>query len=462
MKQITSTVGFQDQGGNLLVNGSIILTLPSGVYLIVAGGGQVYGDSIIVNLNNLGKISGTVNIWASDEISPQTPYSVTLCAQANGVQPVSTASWFIGGTSPIDLSQMISSAAGPSYSGAVVLSPTGQQTINGQTLDLEGASLGFSAAGSTVADTFFSRLSAGVVAVGTAIGNALGTLITGSIKQPSGSQFSIFDALGVSHLFISSSSPYTNTFVNGNGAGAVFIGSASKTSIADTTGNIVTAGSITLQTTSQTLPATVVNDAAGGVTATSNGGKSLQWTNAGILVVNPSALIRAAALTVGGTSSTTGGISVFIGASGSQNEVLAVDPTDAAPAPTRIAALSVRSLSGGMLNGTQNFGVTNAGVVTGASFGTGIGNNGSGFKHARFGATCTTAAGAGATCTSAYTWTTAFADANYTVVCQGITQTNIPILSIEGITASGFTARVSTPIASAASYGAVDCIAVHD
>src|SRR6185312_12266012 len=41
MKTLSSSVAFQDEAGNVLANGSLVLTLPFGVDEIVAGGGQV-------------------------------------------------------------------------------------------------------------------------------------------------------------------------------------------------------------------------------------------------------------------------------------------------------------------------------------------------------------------------------------------------------------------------------------
>jgi hypothetical protein len=84
------------------------------------------------------------------------------------------------------------------------------------------------------------------VTVGTA-----NTLSVNTIKQQTGTAFSLADPLGVTHVFISSSSPYTNTFINGNGGGVVFLGSAAKTSVADTTG-IITMSGATSGTTSIT------------------------------------------------------------------------------------------------------------------------------------------------------------------------------------------------------------------
>jgi hypothetical protein len=59
-----------------------------------------------------------------------------------------------------------------------------------------------------------------------------------------------------------------------------------------------------------------------------------------------------------------------------------------------------------------------AGLVFGFS-NTGAKADAGGFKHKRGTAGCATAAAAGALCTTTVTWTTAFADANYTVSCTG-------------------------------------------
>jgi hypothetical protein len=115
MKTIQSTVGFQDESGTLLANGSLILTLPAGVYEIAAGGGQVAGRSLTINLDANAKIPAATQIWASDELLPQVPYTVTVCAQANGLQAVGSANWLIVGASPIDLSQMVNTAPGVTF-----------------------------------------------------------------------------------------------------------------------------------------------------------------------------------------------------------------------------------------------------------------------------------------------------------------------------------------------------------
>lgn len=98
---------------------------------------------------------------------------------------------------------------------------------------------------------------------------------------------------------------------------------------------------------------------------------------------------------------------------------------------------------------------------TGTQFLLGI-NQGAGFKHQRFGATCTTTASAGATCLSNYTWTSAFADANYTVVCScDIPSNGTARCNTNGHSASGVQI-ILTSDGLANTYGGVECIAVHD
>jgi hypothetical protein len=93
---------------------------------------------------------------------------------------------------------------------------------------------------------------------------------------------------------------------------------------------------------------------------------------------------------------------------------------------------------------------------------TGIANDTAGFKHARFGSSCTAAAGA--TCSSTYNWTTWFADANYTATCS-LTGNVVgtPVISrISSKLPSGVTIIIASLSNTSASASEVDCIAVHD
>lgn len=91
-----------------------------------------------------------------------------------------------------------------------------------------------------------------------------------------------------------------------------------------------------------------------------------------------------------------------------------------------------------------------------------VAKDGGGFKHKRFGATCSTAATTGTTCTTTYSWTTAFADANYTPVCTPVGPTQLGVFSINSFNAAGVTIVIDTATNAAASYSGVDCIAIHD
>lgn len=132
---------------------------------------------------------------------------------------------------------------------------------------------------------------------------AASTLTTSNIKAIPLTLFNIVDANGLSHFGLSNSAPYVNTFVQGNGSGNVFLGTTGKTFVADTTGTITTAGGITFQTASQTLPGTLTNDTAGGLLFTSNAGKSIQFNNSnGHLFLNgPGAVVGFAGATSGQT-----------------------------------------------------------------------------------------------------------------------------------------------------------------
>jgi hypothetical protein len=96
-------------------------------------------------------------------------------------------------------------------------------------------------------------------------------------------------------------------------------------------------------------------------------------------------------------------------------------------------------------------------------FNTGV-SQGSGLKHQRFGTTCATAAAANSVCTTVFTWTSAFADASYTAVCQGDVNTvNTAFLIQSGHTASTVSVvTINGPGGGAVTFTNVNCIAIHD
>lgn len=127
MKQITTSVGFQDAKGTVVALGTLRLQLSQNAE-ISSGGGQVTAQPIFLPLDANGKITAT-NIFFNDELSPaSTVYSAQLFGSNGCLLITDYGYWSITGASA-DLSTMVPAVLGVSYSGAVLLAPTGNQTI---------------------------------------------------------------------------------------------------------------------------------------------------------------------------------------------------------------------------------------------------------------------------------------------------------------------------------------------
>lgn len=167
---------FTDAMNAVVANGYLMLT-PTFKSAELTGGGIVSGSSIKVSLDANGVPAAGQSAFFSDQFaSPVNPAFSVLLFNSKDSQVSDLGLCVISGAAPVDLTTITPTSAGVSYATTVLTNPAAQQNINGQTLNMEGASLSFSAASSTTADSFFSRLAAGVIGVGTAIGNALGTL----------------------------------------------------------------------------------------------------------------------------------------------------------------------------------------------------------------------------------------------------------------------------------------------
>ncbi len=173
MKTVTTSVGFQDPLGNLVASGKLILDLSQPAE-ITSGGGLLAPIRIVLPLTALAKITPT-NMWFNDELTPTGTSYHSILIDSNQNEIADFGQWVIAGASA-DLSTMVPTSGGASAAGAVLLNPVAQQNINGQTLNLEGAALSFSAAASTTADAFVNRGGAGVVNIGTSTSNASGTV----------------------------------------------------------------------------------------------------------------------------------------------------------------------------------------------------------------------------------------------------------------------------------------------
>lgn len=96
--------------------------------------------------------------------------------------------------------------------------------------------------------------------------------------------------------------------------------------------------------------------------------------------------------------------------------------------------------------------------------GSGVVRDADGLKHGRLSATCTTGSSAGDSCTTTYSWGTAFANANYTPVCvPGRVASGVPHLSLNAVQiAASITVKVTALTAVAAQFSDVYCVALAD
>lgn len=133
-------------------------------------------------------------------------------------------------------------------------------------------------------------------------------------------------------------------------------------------------------------------------------------------------------------------------------------------------AIVARDASGNFSAGTitANLSGNTSGTHTGGLNVTGgVGADGSGLKHKRV-AACATANSAGSTCDVTVTWTTAFADTNYTPSCTlgfgTAAPSGKPSLIIQAKTASSVTVRVIATENGVAggTTAQISCIAIHD
>jgi hypothetical protein len=124
-KLISTSQGFQDPKGNVVANGILMLTL-SQTATVTATGGQVTTEPIYLTLDANGKITATA-IYFVDELSPSGLIYYGKVYSSNGcriIPGLENLSYSITGAS-FDLATAVQSGpASPSYSGAVLLTPS--------------------------------------------------------------------------------------------------------------------------------------------------------------------------------------------------------------------------------------------------------------------------------------------------------------------------------------------------
>lgn len=126
---------FQDAGGNVLANGSITFQLSSPA--MVSGTGQIVQAVVqTFTLNTSGSVPASTPLWGNDQLTPSGTYYIVRIFNTAGALVRGPENWIITGASPIDLGTITASSPSVSYPGAVLLSPSGTQTITAGGLTL--------------------------------------------------------------------------------------------------------------------------------------------------------------------------------------------------------------------------------------------------------------------------------------------------------------------------------------
>lgn len=175
----TAAGAFTDSNNNPVKNGFLLSTLNVASAELTGGGEILNFPPVKTTLDASGIPSAGQTIFANDQVNSPlgTAYKIDVYdASGNFVSTLGNV--VLSGVAPIDLTVVVPTSTGASYPGAVLLNPSGQQTINGQDLVIEGAAIGFSAGGSTTGDVFLSRQASNILQIGTTDSNASATAKT--------------------------------------------------------------------------------------------------------------------------------------------------------------------------------------------------------------------------------------------------------------------------------------------
>lgn len=246
------------------------------------------------------------------------------------------------------------------------------------TLNLTTAALASAGVVKWSTDTGLSRTFAGVVAIGNSTqGNASGTLQVASVGQGSATTpFTITDNLGIAHFFLAGTSPFVNTFLQGNGSGATIIGTGSfAISIPDNNNRITfkgaTSGTVDLVPTAVSGSTVLTLPATTGTIACTTCSQTLSATT----LTSP--IISAA--TINGTSTGTGIPTVTLktgtGAGNyttSSTSLVRVDTTNLANAVTIPTGWKLLINASGVVSSATAAGGVNIALADGTADNTGV------------------------------------------------------------------------------------------
>jgi hypothetical protein len=115
---------FQDAAGVAIV-GTLILQLSQDA--VVSGTGQVAPKAISIAVV-AGQAAATP-VWGNDNLTPSGTVYVARLFDTSGAPVWGPENWSITGAGPIEINTLVPAAGSVSYAGAVILAPSGDQTI---------------------------------------------------------------------------------------------------------------------------------------------------------------------------------------------------------------------------------------------------------------------------------------------------------------------------------------------
>src|SRR5690348_12015866 len=119
---------FQDAEGNLLANGSLTLELSQDEQ--AAGSGQICAKRIVtVPLDANGNVSGTVNVWPNDQLTPANSYYLVKGFNSLGQLVWGPNAQQITGASPFNLNTWIPNYL-PNFSPATTTPTLQTNSVN--------------------------------------------------------------------------------------------------------------------------------------------------------------------------------------------------------------------------------------------------------------------------------------------------------------------------------------------
>ena len=446
---ITGTIKGTD--GNIATSGQVTFDLTPGIDATMSGVARFSPITVTCSITGAGAVKaldGTSNCTLQQNTSLQPGgTSYKACIQIAFVTPGSCFNFYAIGTS-VDISTI---APTPSQMPAYhLVDDFSNQTVGGNKTFSGNVTFGGSLTMGALSLGGNLSLGSNSISSVTGIVNSGDETVCALCTRKWGSSGTSSPDVGFSRIGV-------GTLAIGNSANGDFTGAIKLASITGLTGQITpnAAGGIDVGTASLPFSGVRIGAAATNnirVTGTATGARTATLPdNTGTLSETN------LAETFSGAKTFSDGTLLLAGSS-SGTTTLKASATASGTLTLPAATGTLARTSGDTFTSTT---LTSPTINT-PSFSALCNNNNTGCKAQRFGASCTTAAGAGSSCSTTLTWTVPFADANYTAVCLGANALGVPLLLNGTHNAASLSVGVVAVTAAAAQFTSIDCIAIHD